>query len=207
MSQYIGILLPVITFIFSLLLVDKPDSYDKFFRYILIFIICTETLGEVIPMYFDISNYFIYNIYSIVIYILYIQLTNILIKSVVFKKVLNYFSIMLILFFIADNLWNGNFFTEIQMNTYFLGAIFLIISVAGFLYEIINSDIIVIFYKLRSFWVSLGLLLFYVPFIPVIVCFKSELLNVDIRDILILSLNFIMHFCFIISFLCTKKII
>lgn len=205
MSQYIGILLPVITFIFSLLLVDKPDSYDKFFRYILIYIICTETLGEIIPMYSDISNYFIYNIYSIVIYFLYIQLTSILIKTVVFRKVLNYFSIMLILFFVADNLWNRNFFTEIQMNTYFLGAIFLIISVAGFLYEIINTDKIVIFYKLRSFWVSMGLLLFYVPLIPVIVCFKSELLNVDIRFILTLTLNFIMHFCFIISFLCTKK--
>lgn len=198
-------LLPAVTLIFSMLLVDKPDRYDIFFRYILIYIICTETLGEIIPTYSDISNYFIYNIYSIVIYFLYIQLTSILIKTVVFRKVLNYFSIMLILFFIADNLWNRNFFTEIQMNTYFLGAIFLIISVAGFLYEIINTDKIVIFYKLRSFWVSMGLLLFYVPLIPVIVCFKSELLNVDIRFILTLTLNFIMHFCFIISFLCTKK--
>ncbi|MBK7807164.1 MAG: hypothetical protein IPJ51_12785 [Saprospiraceae bacterium] len=207
MSQYIGILLPVITFIFSLLLVDKPDSYDKFFRYILIYIICTETLGKIISIYCIISNDFIYNIYSLVIYILYIQLTNMLIKSAVFKKVLNYFSIILILFFIADNLWNRNLFTDLQMNTYFLGAIFLIISVAGFLYEIINTDKIVIFYKLRSFWVSLGLLLFYVPFIPVIVCFKSELLSIDIRNILTLTLNFIMHFCFIISFLCTKKII
>ena len=158
MSQYIGILLPVSTFIFSRLLVDKPDSYDKFFRYILIYIICTETLGKIIPIYSDISNDFIYNIYSLVIYILYIQLTNMLIKSAVFKKVLNYFSIILILFFIADNLWNRNLFTDLQMNTYFLGAIFLIISVAGFLYEIINTDKIVIFYKLRSFWVSLGLL-------------------------------------------------
>jgi len=205
MIQYIGMLLPAVTLIFSMLLVDKPDRYDIFFRYILIYIICTETLGEIIPTYSDISNYFIYNIYSIVIYFLYIQLTSILIKTVVFRKVLNYFSIMLILFFIADNLWNRNFFTEIQMNTYFLGAIFLIISVAGFLYEIINTDKIVIFYKLRSFWVSMGLLLFYVPLIPVIVCFKSELLNVDIRFILTLTLNFIMHFCFIISFLCTKK--
>jgi hypothetical protein len=207
MSQYIGILLPVSTFIFSLLLVDKPDSYDKFFRYILIYIICTETLGKIIPMYSDISNDFIYNIYSLVIYILYIQLTNILINSVMIKKVLNYFSIVLMLFFLTDNLWSRNFFSELQMNTYFLGAIFLIISIAGYLYEIINTDKIVIFYKLRSFWVSMGLLLFYVPFIPVIVCFNYKLLSIDIRNILILSLNFIMHFCFIISFLCTKKII
>jgi len=158
-------------------------------------------------MYSDISNDFIYNIYSLVIYILYIQLTNILINSVMIKKVLNYFSIVLMLFFLTDNLWSRNFFSELQMNTYFLGAIFLIISIAGYLYEIINTDKIVIFYKLRSFWVSMGLLLFYVPFIPVIVCFNYKLLSIDIRNILILSLNFIMHFCFIISFLCTKKII
>jgi len=203
--QYIGILLPLTTFIFSLLMGGKPDRYDMFFKYILIYIICTETLGYAIPRYSGFSNNFIYNIYSLVIYILYIQLTNMLINSDTIKKVLNYFSIVLLLFFLADNLWNRNFFSEIQMNTYFLGAIFLIISVAGFLYEMINTDKIVIFYKLRSFWVSLGLLLFYVPFIPVIVCFNYKLLSIDIRNILILSLNFIMHFCFIISFLCTKK--
>lgn len=207
MIQYIGMLLPAVTLIFSMLLVDKPDRYDIFFRYILIYIVCTETLGNVVSEYDGYSNDFIYNIYSLVIYILYIQLTKMLIKSVVFKKILNYFSIILIFFFIADNLWNRNFFSELQMNTYFLGAIFLIISVAGFLYEIINTDKIVIFYKLRSFWVSLGLLLFYVPFIPVIVCFNYKLLSIDIRNILTLTLNFIMHFCFIISFLCTKKII
>jgi len=172
----------------------------------MIFIVCTETLGYVVYEYIGFPNNFIYNIYSLVIYILYIQLTNMLVKSVLLKKVLNYFSIILILFFLADNLWNRNFFTELQMNTYFLGAVFLIISVAGYLYEIINTDKIVIFYKLRSFWVSMGLLLFYVPFIPVIVCFNYELLNDNIRHILTLSLNFIMHFCFIISFLCTKKI-
>ncbi len=205
MMQYIGILLPLTTFIFSLLMGGKPDRYDMFFKYILIYIICTETLGYAIPRYSGFSNNFIYNIYSLVIYILYIQLTNMLINSDTIKKVLNYFSIVLLLFFLADNLWNRNFFSEIQMNTYFLGAIFLIISVAGFLYEMINTDKIVIFYKLRSFWVSLGLLLFYVPFIPVIVCFNYKLLSIDIRNILILSLNFIMHFCFIISFLCTKK--
>ena len=207
MIQYIGILLPFTTFIFSLLMGGKPDRYDLFFRYILIYIICTETLGYVIPGYSGFSNNFIYNIYSLVIYILYIQLTNMLVKSVMLKKVLNYFSIVLLLFFLADNLLNRNFFSEMQMNTYFLGAIFLIISIAGFLYEIINTDKIVIFYKFRSFWVSLGLLLFYVPFIPVIVCFNFELLNENIRLILTLTLNFIMHFCFIISFLCTKKII
>lgn len=203
--QYIGILLPITTLIFSLLMGDKPDRYDMFFKCILIYIICTETLGYALPRYSGFSNNFIYNIYSLVIYILYIQLTNMLINSDMIKKVLNYFSIVLLLFFLADNLWNRNFFSELQMNTYFLGAIFLIISIAGYLYEIINTDKIVIFYKLRSFWVSLGLLLFYVPFIPVIVCFNYKLLSIDIRNILILSLNFIMHFCFIISFLCTKK--
>ncbi len=206
MIQYIGILFPLISLIFSLLLGDKYDRYVKFFRYIMIYIVCTETLGYVVYEYIGFPNNFIYNIYSLVIYILYIQLTNMLVKSVLLKKVLNYFSIILILFFLADNLWNRNFFTELQMNTYFLGAVFLIISVAGYLYEIINTDKIVIFYKLRSFWVSMGLLLFYVPFIPVIVCFNYELLNDNIRHILTLSLNFIMHFCFIISFLCTKKI-
>ncbi len=200
-------LLPLTTLIFSLLMKSNEDRYDKFFRFILILIVCFETLGHYYPKFTGNSNFFIYNIYTLAIYMLYIQLTNILINSVMIKKVLNYFSIVLMLFFLADNLWSRNFFSELQMNTYFLGAIFLIISIAGYLYEIINTDKIVIFYKLRSFWVSMGLLLFYVPFIPVIVCFNYKLLSIDIRNILILSLNFIMHFCFIISFLCTKKII
>jgi len=205
MIQYIGILLPLTTLAFAMLKGDKNDRYDKFFILIMVLISGTETIGYIVPRYYGFSNNFIYNIYSLVIYILYVQLTNLLVKSVLLKKILNYFTLVLLIFFVADNLWNRNFFSEMQMNTYFLGAIFLIISIAGYLFEIINTDKIVIFYQLRSFWVSMGLLLFYVPFIPVIVCSNYNLLSMDIRNILILSLNFIMHFCFIISFLCTKK--
>ncbi len=206
MVQYIGLILPGITLLFAFLGGSKANRFDVFFRYILCYIIATEILGIIIPLCTNISNNFVYNLYSLIIFILFISLFYLNTVSVKWKKLMELFSVLLILVFLADNLINRNFFSEMQYLTYLPGAVILIITISGYLYEIIDTDRIIYFYKLRSFWVSMGLLLFYIPFVPILIGMKSHLLDFDVRLILIISLNIIMHICFIISYLWAENI-
>ncbi len=206
MFEYIGIILPAITLLTAIWRGSSSFSFDVFFRYILCYIMVNETLGIIVQLYTPYSNFFLYNIYSFIIFILFIQLFYRHTNSVKWKKRMNVFSVLLVLIFIAENLYLRNLFTEMQFYTYIPGAIFLILTVSGYLYEIIDSDRIIYFYKLRSFWVGMGLLLFYVPFIPILVSYNYELFDLNVQTTLILSLNIIMHVCFIISYLWAEKI-
>ncbi|MBK9257138.1 MAG: hypothetical protein IPM42_16800 [Saprospiraceae bacterium] len=206
MTQYIGLVLPGITLLVSWWLGIKNNRFDVFFRYILLFIIFTEALGSIVQKHTTLSNHWVYNVFTLLIFVLFIRLFYTHTHSAKWKKLMMAFSFLLVLIFLADNLWNQSLFSELQIFTYLSGAVFLIISISGYLYEMIDSDRIIYFYKLRSFWVSLGLLLFYVPFIPILVGSNYQLFDFNVRFILIISLNIIMHICFITSYLWGEKI-
>ncbi|WP_144439123.1 hypothetical protein [Lutibacter profundi] len=58
--------------------------------------------------------------------------------------------------------------------------------------------------KLLLFWISIGLLLFYVGILPIIIM-SSFLEYRGLFDYIILLLNIIMYGCFITGFLVSKK--
>lgn len=113
-------------------------------------------------------------------------------------------AIGLMVFFIIDNLIQRDFFTNFQFHTYLVSTLILIYIVTVILLQIMKSDIIHEYLRSKSFWISLGLLLFYVPFLPVIITFEFMVVNFEIKNIITLFLIMVMNFCFIYASLWTK---
>lgn len=84
----------------------------------------------------------------------------------------------------------------------------LLILVFIYFYQIINAEQLLTFYHQRSFWVSLGVLLYYLGGFPYYGLFNALLKNYDfflIYTHIILVLATLMYLCFSISFIWGKE--
>lgn len=86
----------------------------------------------------------------------------------------------------------------------------LILLILVFLYfhQLINSKQLLTFYRQRSFWVSLGILLYYLGGFPYYGLFNALLKNYDfflVYTHIILALGSLMYLCFSISFIWGKE--
>lgn len=94
--------------------------------------------------------------------------------------------------------------------SYILVATILLLNILRYFYQLSQSDKIIYFYKERMFWVSLGLLLFWLGALPY---FSSVafLIGTSSQDIIVflhkfvIIFNYLMYTCFIVSFLCPLK--
>ena len=142
------------------------DTYLKYFLFLLWYIVLNDFVAKFYSMNISIYNAFFYNIFQIVSITFYITLFKNVVKSIKNKKIISillaiyYFSYFINLVFIDD------FFKEYFSNTYIVGGAMIITSIVIYLHEILNSDEIIHINKMMVFWISIGLLLMYLPNIP-----------------------------------------
>ena len=200
----ITILVPLLTFVISVFFNRNKTSIDTVFSIMTGYIFLTEISGAIIGRFTQYQNFFIYNFYCLLFPLLNFLLFFILSKSSRMKKRIKFMSFILVLFFIVDNILSYNLFVEQQYRTYLLALIFLIYIISSQLLNIMESDTIQYFNRSKSFWISLGLLLFSVPFLPVMITFKFMTINFEMRMIVTSILILAMHTCFIMASLRTK---
>ena len=195
---------PFLTFIVSIFFNRNKTPIDTVFSIMTGYIFLTELFGFIVGRYVHFDNFFIYNFYCLFFPLINFRIFSILSKSASMKKRIKILSFLLILFFIGENIIFKNLFTEQQYHTYLISLIFLIYIISVHLLEIMESDIIHDFYRSKSFWISTGLLLFSVPFLPMMIAFKFMTLNFEIRMVVTSILIIVMHSCFIVASLRTK---
>jgi hypothetical protein len=206
MNLYIFLVLifPFLSLIISLFFNRNKTGYDLYFNLSLCYMLINEFVSYVVGYHTNLSQIPFANLYILVfplmVFLLFYKISN----SIAGKKRIKLLSVILIIYFIFDNLITKNFFSDLQYHTYLVSTVILIYIVAINLLQIMESDIIHDYLRSKSFWISLGLLLFYVPFLPVIIAFKFMILNHEIREIVNLLLIFAMNSCFIIASLWTK---
>lgn len=195
--------IPFLSLIISLFFNRNKTDIDGIFSVILGYIFITELAGMALS-YFRVPNYVIYNIYSLVFALMNYYLFSKLIGSARTKKIIKYLSLLVIIVFLADNIINESLFLTQQYITYFLSLVILIFIITMYLIEILKSEAVIDFHGSKSFWISLGLLLFSVPFLPVV--FALDFFNAvfDVRWRINIFLIAIMHSCFITASLWTK---
>jgi hypothetical protein len=94
---------------------------------------------------------------------------------------------------------------EYHAFTFVVGAVFLLVLTLFHFHQLLNSDEVLIVKHKLSFWISTGLLLFYMGMIPLIFLIEyASIENINIIIILI-SLNLILYSLYIIGFSWTKK--
>ena len=120
-------------------------------------------------------------------------------KGIILVLVVTFWVFIVINSFFIESFW------KIQTYTFAVAAIGVITSIILYFIEILNSDRILQFERSIYFWFSLGVLVFWVPYMPL--KFTSTYFNFQgpVYVISITVLNYLMYLFFIIGLLWSKK--
>ena len=213
--------LPLYAITFLISLWRYPKYYDtslKFLPAILLYTFLNELLGEIVidsknynlsfqSMYSD-YNIVIYNIYNVVFFLYFYYIFRCYIKKKEYRKSIAIGSGIFLVISLV-NPFLQDFVIDPQLYTYVVGAVILIGCIILYFIEILGSSKILYIKEDLLFWISIGLLLFYVGYIPIkLTRYFFAIEDVDVymnlrRVHLILIL--MMHGCFITGFLWMKR--
>ncbi|WP_367587986.1 hypothetical protein [Aquimarina sp. 2201CG1-2-11] len=155
-------------------------------------------------------NTWVFNILIIISYSLYITYFRFNLSNQFLKKIL----MILVVFFMISTILNlivsGVFFNELSTLTDVLGSLILLLSVLFYFFEVLQSDKVLIFYKLLPFYVSIGALVFHLVITPIDIYFEyTKHPNSNffkIREYVLSSANIFMYTCYSIGFIvCLRK--
>jgi len=146
------------------------------------------------------NSNFTYNIHIIVTYLFFFLFYKTISKKN--KTIYNIFVLVFVLFVLFNYfILKNNFLDGLNTNNIIVGGILLLISLILFLIEIINNEEIIFnIQKAFVFWISVGLLLFYVGIIPIMISKEILDYNETYMNVLIL-LNVLMYGSFVIGFI------
>ncbi|WP_432411159.1 hypothetical protein [Rasiella sp. SM2506] len=182
-------------------------TYLRFFPWLLLYVFLNEVFAEYIHEKFY-TNVVQYNLYNMIffLYFYFVFYKNAQRKQ--YKKYIAFASVCFVLASII-NLFYESFLYDPQLLAYIVGACVLIFCIILYFIEILFTPQILIVKRDLLFWVSIGLLLFYVGYIPIKVTrhfFDSDAENPFMILITVhLLLVIIMNTCFITGFLWTRE--
>ncbi|MBK7095930.1 MAG: hypothetical protein IPH57_13140 [Saprospiraceae bacterium] len=203
--EYIVIIIPLISLGISIFFNRNKTPVDNIFRVMLGYMFITELFGIILCKFTSYyKDYVIFNFYFLCLPLLLFLIFYKLTLSDIKKKRIRILSVILVLFFIIDNLIYKNIFIELQFHTYILALTMLIFLMYSNLIEIMNSDHISDYFRSKSVLISLGILIYSVPYMPIVIAFKVINIIFEVRWILALPLYVTMHTCFILASLWTR---
>ncbi|MCF6278994.1 MAG: hypothetical protein L3J14_01460 [Flavobacteriaceae bacterium] len=154
----------------TLMFYKYKHTFLKYFLILLWYTALNEFLGKYIIDYqlennLTGNNRIIYNIYNTINFVVLLLIYKHYIQSKTFKKwIVGFIATYLISLIISG--FYENYLVVGQSTSYIVGASFLIISIAYYFIEILNSDKVLNIQKSLLFWISVGLLLFHIGSIP-----------------------------------------
>lgn len=180
----------------------KETNY-RWFLYYLLVPFFTEFLHKTIVYYnnFEFFNpVFIYNLYTIFSFIFFFVFYKELSKNKTNKKIFKIIHYVFITFIFFDIYFlKESILTAFNVHLLILGSILLLTILILFLIEIINNNKIIFnISKSFIFWISTGLLLFYVGILPIMI--TREFLNYnETYTVILIALNIVMYSSFVIG--------
>ena len=185
------------------------NTVYKYFFYFLIYTILTELagyiVGYIIGIPYKLKNHFVYNTYIIINFVFYLLFYKNLFRKKSNKKIVTIFLILYLLFTVSDFIFlDPPFLTGLISINFTVGSIFLIITIILFLFEIINNELVLNLKKSLIFWISVGVLLFFIGVLPIFIA--SEFLGFKgIYKQILYFLNVILYGCFSLGFILSEK--
>lgn len=191
-----NIIIPCITLGVALFTPGVSKILDRVLFFILGISILTETMGWLFTSWHQ-PNFFVYNLYMPFIFItqnfLFFKLRQQKNKALMLSSAIIAI-IWLVELACAEGLNMMYFFY-----TYVAGALILLVNVYAYIMSIMNSAHVVKIDKSRYFWVSIGILVFYIPFLPVMMGVKYSLVDAGIYRAIVFLLLILLHISFIIG--------
>jgi hypothetical protein len=147
----------------------------------------------------------IYLIYTIINFYLWYFFYHIIIKEN--KSLIKFISLFYTLILIYE-IYALKSYTIMQTKiSFYFGSISLLVLTMKYFYELLKSDKILYNYKILYFWISLGLVLTWITYIPILHFIESGLFKENymfMHNMTKLS-TFIGNFCYIIGILWSQK--
>lgn len=184
-----------------------PDNKARLFLFSIWFSALTEFVGKNFTEWTGLLNYYVFNFYILVIFPIYIILIRALLKN---KGNRNFAVVSLIIYFITyvlNCMFLQNEMGQIFTNSFAVGDIIIILLSCFYLIELFSSDLILNYNKSLYFWGILGILIFYVPFLPFMLSLDWFLIdyNPSIYNFVLFFLNLLMNCCFVIGFIWSER--
>ncbi|MCB0464832.1 MAG: hypothetical protein KDC78_04020 [Aequorivita sp.] len=204
------LILYVIVFVISLI---KLPLYKhtplKLLPIILFLTMITEYIGFYLKdVAHDIPlNFFVYNTYYLIHFSFFFYIFMRMVENDRFKKNIKISLIIFWLFFLSDLVFTG-IFEDSFTRTYIAGAGILIFCIILYYISILQSSLVLVVKSDLLFWVSVGLFLFYIGYIPIKII-KTWFYKPDSFFEILLMIQFslvnIMYLFFLTGFLWMKK--
>jgi len=176
----------------------------NYFIYFLIYSLFTEILGFYIGVYKRINTFYIYNTWNLVNHFFYLFFFYKLIQNKRKKRALILISICYLIFTLITILFFRNFYNQPFINNIIIGSFIIVIAIMFYFMELLNSDVILNLKYSLFFWISLGIFLFNIGFIPIVVIGEYISFTGVFRYVTY-ALNLIMGTCFILGLVLSKK--
>jgi hypothetical protein len=188
-----------LSLILSLIFIKKYKdlTFYKFFVLYLFSIVLFEYLSGTV---FYGEGFAVLNIFTFFEFNLVALIYFSLVKEKVSKNILLYLVLIFNIIYLSSF-----YFTELQNYTVMLEGVMNTILVILYFRELLNSDEILNYKKLLSFWVSVGFLLFYLTSIPFFTLVYSGFFDSRIMFPILYSLIIVYHLCFIYGLITCKK--
>ncbi|MBW1294731.1 hypothetical protein [Aquimarina litoralis] len=180
----------------------------KFLKYF-IFFIWYVAFNELVGLYIKLNegvNAIIHNIYNLVNFTFFLLLYRYYFKNKKNKKLAFYFCIIYLSSFVINGFFE-NYMSEYQRLPYILGALFLVITILLYFFEILNSEQVLHAKKNLLIWISFGLLIYFVGNLPfrILRNYYAELTDATVLFLVNITLTVVMNTCFIIGFIWSDK--
>ncbi len=157
------------------------------------------------------NNNWAYSIYDVISYSFYSFFFWSLIENVRFKAISKFVIVSYIIVAILNLAFNEFSFDTNSYPNVIIGTLILLLVIFYYYYQLLQSDLILNFYKSFPFYVSVGLLTFHLILNPIAIyqSYYNSNSNPDFVEVyryILTATNIFMYTCFTIGFLvCLKK--
>ncbi|MBL0683745.1 hypothetical protein [Aquimarina mytili] len=203
-TLFIGLLSPIIG---SIYFYKYKDSVLKYFLAYLWISVILDYGAYIAREYFDIGNNgIVYNIFFFFSFIYLSSLYYRILRDPKKKKAVYAFIFVYIISFIVGGFYE-NYMTDFQSIPFITASILFVLQAALYFIEILNSKRILYIKKNLFFWISIGILVYYVGNIPFRIAIKYylEKESTTILFSLLYVLIILTHICYMIGFIWSDK--
>jgi hypothetical protein len=176
------------------------NSTEKYFLYLIWITFLLEAVGGLLKTAYPAHVNSMFVVFTFASFLFYFYWYYTILEGKIVKNTAIFFALAFVLVSLYSYTVAGA-----RGFAFVTGAVCILILTVVHFYQLLNSnEVLIIKYKL-SFWISTGLLLFYVGIIPLVLLAKPLVIKPLSYKIVLVSLNCILYGCYIVGFIWTKK--
>ncbi len=203
----IGTFIQFLAAVFSSIYYRKYNrSKLKFFSFLLWYTFLNELFGIFFIDYISRYNAIIYNLYHVINFVLLFIIYKSFIKQKKYKFCVSLFIVIYLVTFLV-NAFYENYLTEFQTVPHIVASALILICITFYFAELLKSIKVLHTNRNLMFWISIGLLIFFVGNIPFRIArnYYGDKTDISILFVINIILTIVMNVCFIIGFIWSKK--